>query len=80
MDIDVLVDTQDEHGHATFTSSRTYSIDTDMQNGHRIDMQHGPGLRAWTWSCSMDFFMQHRPGQQTCMDAGMPIKSSFRHR
>ncbi len=30
--------------------------------------------------CSMDLFMQHRSRQWTCINGGLPIKSSVRHR
>jgi hypothetical protein len=44
------------------------SIDMD------IDMQYGLGHAHNT-----ALVMQHGSGQLTCMDAGMPIKSSVRH-
>jgi hypothetical protein len=46
----------------------------DMQHGH------GHGHAAWTCTRSTVLVMQHVSGQWTCMDAGMPIKSSVRHR
>jgi hypothetical protein len=52
-----------------------------------MDMQYGHGHAAWTCTRSTALVMQHVSGQWTCMDAGMPIKSStlspasaFRHR
>ncbi len=35
---------------------------------------------TWTWTRSTALVMQHVSGQWTCMDAGVPIKSSVRHR
>ncbi len=45
-----------------------------------MDMHYGHGHAAWAWTHSIALIMQHVSGQWTCMDAGMPIKSSVRHR
>ncbi len=56
----------------TWTLTWTCSIDMDMHYGH------GNAARPWTHSTAL--IMQHVSGQWTFMDAGMPIKSSVRHR
>jgi hypothetical protein len=45
-----------------------------------MDMHYGHGHAAWAWTLSTALIMQHVSGQWTCMDAGMLIKSSVRHR
>jgi hypothetical protein len=47
-----------------------------------MDMQHGHGHAAWTLTRTTDLVMQHGPtvGMHGCMDAGILIKSSVRHR
>jgi hypothetical protein len=82
-----FMDMQHGQGHAAWAWLCSMDVDMDMQHGH------GHGHAAWTriWACSMDldtqhgldqraWVMQHGPGQWTYMDAGMPIKSSVRHR
>jgi hypothetical protein len=59
-------------GHAAWTLTWTCSMDREMQRGH--------GHTTRIWSCSKDLLMQYGSGQWTCMDAGMPIKSSVWHR
>ncbi len=54
------------HEHAALTW--TCNMDMDLQYGH--------GHAAWTWTRNTASVMQHGSGQWTCMDAGMPIKSS----
>ncbi len=44
-----------------------------------MDMHYGHGHAAWAWTHSTALIMQHVSGQRTCMDAGMPIKSSVLH-
>jgi hypothetical protein len=44
-----------------------------------MDMQYGHGHAAWTCTRTTPLVMQHVSGQWTCMDAGMPIKSSVQH-
>jgi hypothetical protein len=45
-----------------------------------MDMHYGHGHAAWAWTHSTALIMQHVSGQRICMDAGVPIKSSVRHR
>jgi hypothetical protein len=71
------------------------SIDMNMQQGHGMQYGHGHAEWAWTCSMGIDMDMQHGQGHVAriwscgmdldrdmhgCMDAGMPIKSSVRHR
>jgi hypothetical protein len=54
------------YGICTWTLTWTWKCSMDM------DIQHGHGHAARIWSCNLDL-------QLTCIDAGMPIKSSVWH-